>query len=544
MRSQLFRRICALILCLSLCFGMSAEVLAYTGVSGWAQADVDAADKLGIIPDSLEKKALSGAMSRLEMCRMAVNTFEEITGTSLYPAKLNHFSDTKDADVCVAFELGIVDGLPDGTFRPNQTITRQEFAKIIENLLTVLGWSEDAQTLSAFQDEAKVGSWARNAAARMVELGVVTGGSGKLSPQDSASIEQAGIMFLRAYNLLSSDEEGELGGAADPIEGEYVPSYSGASSWAEESLKTLDLLGLLPEFVTTTVVTEPITRGQMCELAVMTYGALGLELPAVEEPMFSDTDLEAISQAGSLGIVNGFTDGTFRPDELLTREQFFQITNNFLVACGHTEETDEALLKRVYTDAQSIGSWAYAPVALLYRMGIMQGNSHGNATPLDGTTCEQAIAMLMRTYRETIDWCKSHPLKEIVGPLTSLSISQQVANLAISLVGSKYVWAGASPSVGFDCSGLVYYVYKQFGYNLYRAGDGMAKNGIAVKESEMQPGDIIIFSRKSDGGIQHVGLYIGDGMMVHAQSSATGVVISRYDYDTSKFIYTIRRIIY
>lgn len=544
MRSQLLRRICALILCLSLCIGMSAEVLAYTGVSGWAQADVDAADTLGIIPASLEKKPLSNAMSRLEMCRMAVNTFEEITGTSLYPAKLNHFSDTKDTDVCVAFELGIVNGLPDGTFRPHQTITRQEFAKIIENLLTVLGWSEDAQTLSVFQDEAMVGSWAVKAASKMVKLGVVTGGSGKLSPQESTSIEQAGIMFLRAYNLLAADEEGELGGAADPIEGEYVPSYSGASSWAEESLKTLDLLGLLPEFVTTTAVTEPITRGQMCELAMMTYAALGMELPVLEKPIFSDTQSAAVSQAGSLGIVNGFTDGTFRPDELLTREQFFQITSNFLTACGYEEESDEALLQSVYADAGSIGTWAYTPVALLYRMGIMQGNSQGCAAPLDGTTCEQAIAMLMRTYREVIDWCESHPLQKIEGPLTSPSVAQQVVDLAISLVGSKYVWAGASPSVGFDCSGLVYYVYKQFGYNLYRAGDGMAKNGVAVKESEMQPGDIIIFSRKSDGGIQHVGLYIGDGMMVHAQSSATGVVISRYDYDTSKFIYTIRRIIY
>ena len=209
MRSHILRRICALILCLTICFGMSAEVLAYEGVSGWAQEEVDAAEALGIIPASLEKKALSGEMTRLEMCQMAVNTFEEITGTSLYPAKLNHFSDTKNADVCVAYELGIVSGLPDGTFRPDQTITRQEFAKIIENLLTVLGWSESAQTLSVFQDDTKVGTWARESAARMVELGVVTGGSGKLSPQDSTSIEQAGIMFLRAYNLLSADEEGE-----------------------------------------------------------------------------------------------------------------------------------------------------------------------------------------------------------------------------------------------------------------------------------------------------------------------------------------------
>ena len=106
------------------------------------------------------------------------------------------------------------------------------------------------------------------------------------------------------------------------------------------------------------------------------------------------------------------------------------------------------------------------------------------------------------------------------------------------------MWAGANPSVGFDCSGLVYYVYKQMGYNIQRDGDGQAGNGIAVKESDMQPGDIIIFANKYTGAIQHVGLYIGDGMMVHAQSSRTGVVISRYDYDKNKYIYTIRRIIY
>ena len=128
--------------------------------------------------------------------------------------------------------------------------------------------------------------------------------------------------------------------------------------------------------------------------------------------------------------------------------------------------------------------------------------------------------------------------------MTSPNVALQVVELAKSFVGYPYVWAGASPSVGFDCSGLVYYVYKQFGYNLYRAGDGQANNGIAVKESEMLPGDIIIFANKYTGAIQHVGLYIGDGMMVHAQSSRTGVVISRYDYDQNKYIYTIRRIIY
>jgi cell wall-associated NlpC family hydrolase len=164
--------------------------------------------------------------------------------------------------------------------------------------------------------------------------------------------------------------------------------------------------------------------------------------------------------------------------------------------------------------------------------------------PESQTSCEEAIAMFMRTLKQVGKWYQSHPLNKIVGPLTSPNKALQVVDLAKSFVGYPYVWAGADPELGFDCSGLVYYVYKQMGYNIQRDGDGQAGNGIAVKESDMQPGDIIIFANKYTGAIQHVGLYIGDGMMVHAQSSRTGVVISRYDYDKNKYIYTIRRIIY
>ncbi len=174
----------------------------------------------------------------------------------------------------------------------------------------------------------------------------------------------------------------------------------------------------------------------------------------------------------------------------------------------------------------------------------MHGDDRHRVSPTADTTCEQAIAMLMRTLNQVSPWYQNHPLGKISGPMTTPNKAMQVVDLARSFVGYPYVWAGADPSIGFDCSGLVYYVYKQFGYNLHRPGDGQASDGIAVSESDMQPGDIIIFSNKYTGSIQHVGLYIGDGMMVHAQSSATGVVISKYDYDYNKYIYAIRRIIY
>lgn len=535
------KRVFALIMCLVLCFSLSIEAFAYTGVSSWAKAEVDAADALGIIPSSLQKVPLSGAMTRLDMCHMAVNLFEKITGTSLYPVRINHFTDTKDGDVCVAYELGIVSGYPDNTFRPTKTITRQEFSKIILNLLTVLGWSEDAQILAAFSDEAQVAAWAKEATARMIRLGIVTGSSGaKLNPKGSTSVEQACVMFLRAYDLLQ--DEG-VGGPADPVGGEYVPGYTGASAWALDALRTMDLSGLLPESLQTCVMSAPITRAQMCEMAVLTYKAVTGKEPAAAVSAFTDTELPAAGQASALGLVSGFPDGTFRPDELLTRQQFFQITDNLLRACGYKEQTDVELLQEVYADQKAIGDWAYAPIATLYRMNIMRGDDQGRATPTKGTTCEQAIAMLMRTYDQVSAWCEAHPLKQIVGPLTSPDIARQVVDLALSYVGYPYTMAGASPSTGFDCSGLVYYVYKQFGYNLHRAGDGQALDGTAVNEADLRPGDILIFAANGTNSIKHVGIYIGNGKMVHAQNPTMGVNISDYRYDTSKYIYSIRRII-
>ena len=537
------RRWCCILICLVLCVSMSVEALAYTGVSNWATAEVEAAEELGIIPTSLQKVPLNEAMSRLDMCHMAVNAFEKLTGTTLYPAKINHFSDTHDADVCVAFELGLVNGYPDGTFQPDKRISRQEFSKITGNLLDVLCWSEEAQSLGAFSDEGDVAGWAREAAARMVRLKVVNGSGGKLNPESATSYEQACAMFYRAYMVLKNEDLNDDVGAAEPV-GEEETVYNGLSNWARDIVVQMGVMELLPDSAAQAVMTEPITRGDMCEMAVRLYVLQGRQLPEVEEPTFSDTDREVITQAHKLGIVNGYPDGTFHPDAALTRQQFFQITNNLLKVCGFTEPDDAELLAQAYADAAEIGDWAKAGIALLYRMDVMHGDNQGRVTPTANTTSEQAIAMFMRTLNQVTSWYQDHPLKEINGPMTQPSKALQVVELAKSFVGYPYVWAGADPSIGFDCSGLVYYIYKQFGYNLYRSGDDMATNGIAVEESDLQPGDVIIFSNKYTGSIQHVGLYIGDGNMVHAQSSSTGVVISKYDYDYNKYIYSIRRIIY
>ena len=114
---------------------------------------------------------------------------------------------------------------------------------------------------------------------------------------------------------------------------------------------------------------------------------------------------------------------------------------------------------------------------------------------------------------------------------------EDVVAYAKQFLGYRYVYATAGPNT-FDCSGFTQYVYKHFGYSLYRTASDQRKNGIAVSKSDLRAGDIVCFNG-------HVGLYIGGGQFIHAENSRTGVVISKLSqkYYTNNYI-TARRIIY
>ena len=100
---------------------------------------------------------------------------------------------------------------------------------------------------------------------------------------------------------------------------------------------------------------------------------------------------------------------------------------------------------------------------------------------------------------------------------------RQIADYALQFVGYPYSWGGKSPATGFDCSGLMYYVYSQFGYTINRVASEQAKNGVHVDPADLQPGDLLCFY---SGGsyIGHVGMYVGNNMFVHAATSSTGVI--------------------
>lgn len=140
------------------------------------------------------------------------------------------------------------------------------------------------------------------------------------------------------------------------------------------------------------------------------------------------------------------------------------------------------------------------------------------ATPAVDTTKDKAEAeeTPAATQNESESESSSSTTTQAETPAPAASASaSSVAALAMQYVGVPYVWGGSSPS-GFDCSGLVSYVYAQFGVSLPHQSEGIRAAGTVVSASEARPGDVVWWPG-------HVGIYMGNGMMVDAANESLGV---------------------
>ena len=126
---------------------------------------------------------------------------------------------------------------------------------------------------------------------------------------------------------------------------------------------------------------------------------------------------------------------------------------------------------------------------------------------------------------------------EVIGTITfptnqytsNEELRTAIVDYAMQYLGNKYVHGGRSLAGGTDCSGFTCYIYKDFGYSLSRTPGGQySTNGRSVSYDEIQPGDIICYGKSK---CTHVGLYIGDGQIIHSANSRKGVIISAADYD-------------
>lgn len=133
------------------------------------------------------------------------------------------------------------------------------------------------------------------------------------------------------------------------------------------------------------------------------------------------------------------------------------------------------------------------------------------------------------------------------GPFARLTEFQRdsIVENSRSLLGIRYKWAGETPERGVDCSGLVRYVFAKLGIDLPHNSGALARLGapVARDTADMQPGDLLVFSKMRTRRISHVGIYVGDGMMVHASSNSKAVVETPVEEFRGLQLRSVRRVI-
>ena len=108
---------------------------------------------------------------------------------------------------------------------------------------------------------------------------------------------------------------------------------------------------------------------------------------------------------------------------------------------------------------------------------------------------------------------------------------QQLVEYAMQFLGGPYRYGGSDPHTGTDCSGFTRYVMLHgAGVSLGRSSGNQAQQGTPISADQMQPGDLLFYG--SGSRINHVGMYIGNGQIIHASTEATGIKLSPWNYRT------------
>lgn len=170
----------------------------------------------------------------------------------------------------------------------------------------------------------------------------------------------------------------------------------------------------------------------------------------------------------------------------------------------------------------------------------VEGNTDGSFLEIDYNGSKGYISMnylsdtevkvdpvVEKTYEEVEEVVEETYEEE--APVVSNGSALGAVNAASQFIGYPYVWGAASPSTGFDCSGLTSYAYAQVGVSLPHQSAAQYSYGYEVDVNNLQAGDLVFFS--SGGGIDHVGIVTSsDGTFIHASTPSTGVIYSNvYD---------------
>lgn len=301
--------------------------------------------------------------------------------------------------------------------------------------------------------------------------------------------EAAGKLYRHSVGTILREENGwylmESGSVTGYVKAEYVLTGAEGRALAEE-------VGQRLADVTTTTLkvrTEPST-----EASVLGLVPQGDTLSVTEE---SDGWVKVVVEEGegyvSADYVNVYTKNVK----------------------AESKEEEEARLAKEEAERQAAEEAARRAAANQNVSGRPSGNGASTPQSSKGSTSENTSG-------------------QNSAPAGNTALGQQIAAFALQFVGNPYVYGGTSLTNGADCSGFVQSVYKNFGISLPRTSGAQGASGISVGSLDYaQPGDLLWYSG-------HIGIYIGNGQIVHASTSKTGIIVSNANY---RPILSIRRIV-
>ena len=181
------------------------------------------------------------------------------------------------------------------------------------------------------------------------------------------------------------------------------------------------------------------------------------------------------------------------------------------------------------------------PIAKLYNEPKLSDKNHFMA--ISYSTILPVIQqdkewLQVQTPSNGVKYLRQQDAKTIESYATILKPTQEdIVDSAKKFLGLPYLWAGTS-GFGFDCSGIIHSVYKNHGILIPRDSSAQATKGMGIAKNNRQPGDLVFFAHnKGKGKVYHVGMYIGDGKMLHAPNSSRKVEIIPVDIGIYKTNY-------
>ena len=268
-------------------------------------------------------------------------------------------------------------------------------------------------------------------------------------------------------------------------------------------------------------------------------------------PVINATDIVEVKQNDKVTIIEtmgdwicielGTTKGWIRSDKLMTEEEKAKIDEEAKAAeeaakkVAEEEEKQAQASKTMYTNSATVNvreeaskdSEIVEQIKLNTEVTVLSEESGWSKVSVNSKEGYIASNLLSSSKtQETTSRGSTTTRKKATSTETTTVSSGKgstVVETAKNYIGCRYVYGASGPN-SFDCSGFTSYVFRLHGVSLSRTAKGQYSNGSAVSRGDLQPGDLVMFG-PSLSGINHVGIYIGGGKIVHAANPSRGVTI-------------------